>query len=79
MSAMYIDSTRDKNFAKFDNYCVCLDEMIEHTPEMTNRRTRAQFSAHARDVLYKIWNLAHGIDIDEFCDGGHPSPLDGGC
>jgi hypothetical protein len=53
--------------------------MIEHVPEMKNRRSRAQFAAHASTTLNKIWHLGRGTDIDEYCDGGSPSPLDGAC
>jgi hypothetical protein len=79
MLAMYISSDKPINFTKFDNYCLYLDEMLEHVPEMKSRRTRAQFAAHARNIVGKIWNLGHGTDLDELCDGKRPSPLDGEC
>jgi hypothetical protein len=76
---MYISNDKPINFPKFDDLCSILDEMLAHIPEMKSRRSRAQMSAHGRDILGKIWNLGHGTDLDDLCDGKSPSPLDGGC
>ena len=68
---MYNNSPTYVNFTKFDNLVLILDEILEHIPEMKNRRSRAQASAHGRDILGKLYNLGHGINLDYLCDGGN--------
>ena len=77
---MHNSSNKSINFLKLDSPVVCLDDALKHVPEMNDVHSRTKFSVHARRTLYKIWNFAHGLDIDKFCeDDGSLAPLDGGC
>ena len=72
--------SKNKNFSKLDSLVFHLDDMLQHVPEMNNMYSRRLFSVHARVDLHKVWNLAHGTDLDDFCaDDEKPTPLDGAC
>ncbi len=77
---MNYSSDKAISFLKLESLVVYLDDALKHVPEMNDVHSRRKFSVHARRTLYKIWNFAHGLDIDEFCeDDGSPTPSDGGC